>query len=59
MDLLGKVGMDKQEEDLTRGKINAGRGVAKKRDSNSDTKTSAEKDKNGDRPDDRARKAGY
>ena len=59
MDLLGKIGMDKQTEELTRGKINAGRGVAKKRDLNSDTKPSAEKYKDSDRPDDRARKAGY
>lgn len=51
--------MDKQEEDLNRGKINAGRGVAKKRDSNSDTKPSAEKENDKNRPDDRARKAGY
>lgn len=57
--MLGKVGMDKQEEDLNRGKINAGRGVAKKRDSNSDTKPSAEKENDKNRPDDRARKAGY
>ncbi len=59
MDLLGEVGMDKQAEDLNRGKINAGRGVAKKQESNSDTESSAEKNKDKDRPDDRARKAGY
>ncbi len=59
MDLLGKVDMDKQVEELNQGKIKAGRGVAKRRESNSSSNTSDEKNKDEDRPDDRARKAGY
>ncbi len=59
MDLLGKVDMDKQVEELNQGKIKAGRGVAKRRESNSSSNNSDEKNKDEDRPDDRARKAGY
>ena len=48
--------MEKQNKELSEGKINAGRGVAQEKPSNNNTTN--KEDKN-DRLDERARKAGY
>ena len=49
--------MEKKNNELSQAKINAGRGVAKQRDTSSDSSTST-KDDQDDRLDERARKAG-
>lgn len=51
--------MDKQPEELYEDKINAGRGVAKDLDTKSNSVILDDKPAENDRPDDRARKAGY
>ena len=48
--------MDKRQKKLSEGKINAGRGVAQEKPTNNGT---ANKENEDDRPDERARKAGY
>ena len=50
--------MDKRQKELSEGKINAGRGVAQEEPMNASNDTAKKGDKD-DRPDERARKAGY
>jgi len=51
--------MDRQPEELYEDKVNAGRGVAKDLDTESNSINLDDKSAENDRPDDRARKAGY
>ena len=51
--------MDKQFDDLLEDKVNAGRGVAKDKNPESDAILMENNMEDNDRPDDRARKAGY
>ena len=50
--------MDKQREELSEDKLNAGRGVAKRPNQENNNNTASKEDQD-DRPDERARKAGY
>ncbi len=50
--------MDKRQKELTEDKLNAGRGVAGPQPTDTDNNTVPKEDKD-DRPDDRARRAGY
>ena len=51
--------MDKQSEELLEDKVNAGRGVAKSQNPESEPILMENGKEDNDRPDDRARKAGY
>lgn len=51
--------MDEQTEDLSKGQIDAGRGIAKDQSSEANKNTTTNQEDDNDRPDDRARKAGY
>ena len=51
--------MDKQSEELYEDKVKAGRGIAKDQNSGSDSVSRDDKAEDNDRPDDRARKAGF
>lgn len=51
--------MDKQVDKTSEGKINAGRGVVKRREKHTISDEKIDKNLDDDRPDDRARKAGY
>ena len=51
--------MEDQIEENSENKINAGRGVVKEQNSNSNKNTTLNQEDDKDRLDDRARKAGY
>ena len=51
--------MEDQVEEKTNNKVNAGRGIVEKSKSDSSKKTTLNQEDDNDRPDDRARKAGY
>ena len=51
--------MEDQTEDNSQGQIDAGRGVAKNHNSDSNKNTTKNQADDSERPDDRARKAGY
>ncbi len=51
--------MEEQIEENSKDRVNAGRGVVKKQDSNSNKNTTLNQEDDKDRLDDRARKAGY
>ena len=51
--------MDDQVEDISKEQIDAGRGVVKDQNPDSNKNTTANQKDESDRPDDRARKAGY
>lgn len=51
--------MEDQVEEESEDRINAGRGVVKEQNSDSNKNTTIDQEDNVERPDDRARKAGY
>lgn len=51
--------MEDQVEEKTNNKVNAGRGIVEKSNSDSSKNTTLNQEDDNDRPDDRARKAGY
>ena len=51
--------MDEQREEKPINRVNAGRGVVEKPSSDSNKNTTLNQEDDNDRPDDRARKAGY
>ncbi|MFK7814941.1 MAG: hypothetical protein AB8B92_01255 [Gammaproteobacteria bacterium] len=51
--------MEDQVEEESEDRINAGRGVVKDQNSDSNKNTTIDQEDNVERPDDRARKAGY
>ncbi len=51
--------MEDQVEEKTNNKVNAGRGIVENSNSNSSKNTTQNQEDDNDRPDDRARKAGY
>ena len=51
--------MEDQVEEKTNNKVNAGRGIVEKSNSDSSKNTTLNQEDDNDRPDERARKAGY
>ena len=51
--------MDKKEEKVYEGRINAGRGVAQEKEKHTNSNEEQSQTVENERPDDRARKAGY
>jgi hypothetical protein len=51
--------MDNKLDENTKNKISAGRGIVKENNVNSNKNTTLDQEDDNDRPDDRARKAGY